>query len=408
MNRVTRSLTNQLLSIVALSAVSYMAIAVVIITSFGLANRGKQLDEFKSRLALTVSGSASIALFADNQQIADEVLDALLLHEEIEQARIVSSSGATFSKSKLAGPVGELPFSFALQSPVDGKHIGYIQLKENEEYIREQTFDEILYQISFLLFQWVVVFVVIVWVVQRVIGQPLTELARELLWVKPGSSKKIQLKRKNRSNEIGLVTRSINQFVESTDSAIQREKSLRLKVEEMEQHYRHIAQFDNLTQLKNRLGCEVAIAQLESPYLALLIIDLDGFKLVNDRFGHAAGDTVLVKIAKRFQMVARGSGIVGRMGGDEFIVVLPLDFADEKQAEQVASALIRASCKKIVLNGNSDVHIGASIGISFASIEEYSLEKLMLEADHAMYHVKESGKNAYCFYSTLTTLSSNI
>ncbi|MCK6264767.1 diguanylate cyclase [Vibrio sp. ZSDE26] len=411
MNRVTRSLTNHLLSIVALSAVSYMVVAMLIITSLGMATRHKQQDVFKSKLALTVSNTAAIALFANNQQIADEVLDAILLHEEMEGARIVSTKGTSYERCKDENKVDHFwdnSFSFDLYSPIDDSVIGYIQLHDNDDFIRQKTIDDIAYQISFLLIQWLVVFVVIVFVVKRVIGQPLTELASNLLSVRPGNEHKIELEKKHSSDEIGLVTRSINQFVESTNSALRREKALRVKIEEMEQHYRHIAQVDSLTQLRNRLGCELTMAQVSSSYIGLLLIDLDGFKSVNDHFGHAAGDTVLVKLALRFKQSLEGLGTVGRVGGDEFIVIVPLESEDNELLEGIAAELIRSACEKVTLSCKRQVQLGASIGISISSMEHRSLEHLMHEADLAMYHVKENGKNHYCFYSTLVARASNI
>ncbi|MGF1697721.1 diguanylate cyclase [Vibrio lamellibrachiae] len=411
MNRVTRSLTNHLLSIVALSAIGYMVIAMIIITSHGMVTRYQQQDVFKSKLALTVSNSAAIALFANNQQIADEVLDAILLHEEMEGARIVSTKGATYEKCKDDLKIEhfwEQSFSVDLYSPVDGSVIGYMQLHDNEEFIRQKMINEIIYQISFLLIQWLVVFVVIVFVVKQVIGEPLTNLASELLNVMPGNPRKIELNKKNRSNEIGLVTRSINQFVESTNSALKREKSLRLKVEEMEQHYRHIAEFDSLTQLKNRLGCELLISQLDSPYIALLLIDLDGFKSVNDSFGHASGDTVLIKLALRYKQVVGTKGTVGRIGGDEFIIIIPLASDDKIPLKKVATQLVSSSCEKVPLTSKREAKLGASIGISIVSRENCTLEYLMHEADLAMYHVKDHGKNNYFFYDALVSLSSDI
>ena len=127
---------------------------------------------------------------------------------------------------------------------------------------------------------------------------------------------------------------------------------------------------------------------------ALLMLDIDGFKLLNDSFGHAAGDETLIEIANALTSVLRQGDLLGRLGGDEFLIFLrdvPEDAAVEKKARHIC-ALVRKSF-------NVDVHISASVGISMFPRDGRNFDTLYRKGDAALYHVKESGKNSYTFYS---------
>ncbi|MGF1753213.1 diguanylate cyclase [Vibrio makurazakiensis] len=367
--------------------------------------------DLQRKLVLTVSNSAAIALYAHNEQIAREVLDSLILHKEIRAARLVGADGVEFEESKFVKNEAQywhLARPFALKSPVDDSIIGHIFLHDDLQVIKDQTIEELLYQITFLFIQLAVVFIVLLIMVKKIIGTPLTKLANDLAEVTPGKAQKIKEQSKNEDNEIGLVVRSINQFVESTNSALHREKVLRMKIEEMEQHYRNLAQYDGLTGLKNRLGCEQFIVNLKVPYLAVFVIDLDGFKAINDQYGHSAGDLTLSTIANRFSEVMGKKAEVGRMGGDEFAVFIPLQSNKEECLHTYAADLIRMAEQDIELVDLQRVRVGASIGISLGALNGIEIETIIHQADQAMYHVKEHGKNNYYFYSDLAMMSAQL
>ncbi|WP_161947454.1 sensor domain-containing protein [Trichlorobacter thiogenes] len=173
-------------------------------------------------------------------------------------------------------------------------------------------------------------------------------------------------------------------------------KELRDRLEQM-------AQFDMLTGLPNRrmfldrLSQTVAIAQRSEQRFALLFIDLDGFKRINDSYGHEAGDRVLKTVAARLAACIRISDTVGRIGGDEFTVLLATLSHDE-DAGQVASKILDALCRPITLPDGQQDSIGASVGISVFPDDAQDGDSLLATADDAMYKVKRSGKHSYCFY----------
>lgn len=164
---------------------------------------------------------------------------------------------------------------------------------------------------------------------------------------------------------------------------------------------RYQSQHDPLTGLKNRVGTlkrasqHLAEAQLQRGSLSVLCIDLDGFKAVNDSYGHQAGDEVLIACAKRMRTVLRrASDLIGRLGGDEFVVVLPgLDVGDEQLAE-AATALLAALCEPIPLSTGGVARVSACIGAASLWRHGRDVDTLIAAADQAMYAVKQGGKAA--------------
>jgi diguanylate cyclase (GGDEF)-like protein len=167
----------------------------------------------------------------------------------------------------------------------------------------------------------------------------------------------------------------------------------------------HEAMHDTLTLLPNRrffnnwLEKSVAIAQRNNFPIAIMFIDLDGFKQVNDRFGHNAGDQVLRVTTGRFQDLTRGSEVLARLGGDEFaILVSP---APANEALSVLAGRIVSAMAAPINIGSEAVTVGASIGIAVFPRDAETVDSLVRASDEAMYQAKARGKNQYYFASSL-------
>lgn len=168
-------------------------------------------------------------------------------------------------------------------------------------------------------------------------------------------------------------------------------------------HLEHAVHHDALTGLPNRrlfdarLAQAVERAQGQAALLAVLFLDLDGFKEVNDTWGHAMGDRVLQAVAQRLRAQVRDTDTVARLGGDEFLILLP-HLTVEREARGVAEALGGAVSEIVVIEGQT-LHLGASIGISLYPTAASDPTALVRRADEALYHVKARGKNSYAVYA---------
>ncbi|MBK6727685.1 MAG: EAL domain-containing protein [Xanthomonadales bacterium] len=168
-----------------------------------------------------------------------------------------------------------------------------------------------------------------------------------------------------------------------------------------------LAHHDALTGLLNRHGLDqrlqqaIAAARREMQVLALVFLDLDRFKLVNDSIGHHSGDQVLTEVGRRLRDCVRNADIIARLGGDEFVLVLTgLD--DPLDTLQVTRKLQAALSAPYQVGGRS-LHLTPSMGVSLFPTDAQEADGLLREADTAMYHAKESGRNNTQFYATEMT-----
>ncbi|MBF0620651.1 MAG: EAL domain-containing protein [Magnetococcales bacterium] len=163
------------------------------------------------------------------------------------------------------------------------------------------------------------------------------------------------------------------------------------------------ANYDALTGLPNRtlfmekLNHELIRAKRTDSRVALMFIDLDRFKWVNDNLGHSAGDELLKEVARRLLGCHRESDTVARLAGDEFTVILP-DMAKGPYAERVAGEIVRQLAKAFYLEGQ-EAFISGSVGVTVFPDDAGNLDDLMKNADSAMYRAKTEGRNAYRFFT---------
>jgi diguanylate cyclase (GGDEF)-like protein/PAS domain S-box-containing protein len=193
-------------------------------------------------------------------------------------------------------------------------------------------------------------------------------------------------------NEDGNITHYVAVFADIS----------KLKASEMELEF--LAHHDPLTQLPNRMllisrlehGLEKALR--DSKLLAVLMLDLDRFKDVNDSFGHLAGDELLQQVAERLSLRLRGTDTVCRLGGDEFTVLLE-EINHPEAAARIATEIISALSEPWQLSNGIDVRIGVSVGISLYPDHGTTPEALMQHADTALYQAKNEGRNRFKYFS---------
>jgi diguanylate cyclase (GGDEF)-like protein/PAS domain S-box-containing protein len=177
-----------------------------------------------------------------------------------------------------------------------------------------------------------------------------------------------------------------------------------------EEAIKQLAFYDPLTQLPNRrllqerLKHSIDVERREGRQLALLMLDLDRFKAVNDSLGHQAGDELLQQVAQRLTARLRDADLVVRLGGDEFIVLLE-DMIHPQYAARVAEDIIADLSQPFNLTQSEDIRIGVSIGISLYPQHGDNFETLMDHADAALYQAKDEGRGCFAYFSEYLTIA---
>jgi diguanylate cyclase (GGDEF)-like protein len=196
-----------------------------------------------------------------------------------------------------------------------------------------------------------------------------------------------------------------------------RHTQLALEVQERrnaEQHARMLAETDELTGLLNRRSAGPAIAQMlaearaQGDAVAMLMVDVDNFKQINDLNGHKVGDQVLIKLAQRMRMVMPADALIARLGGDEFAIAVPFDERAPDRIDQLAARLVE-SIERPVQTEHHRIETSVSIGMTHSAADkraaldddlDAAADVLIHRADIAMYHAKKKGRNGYAWFET--------
>ena len=213
-----------------------------------------------------------------------------------------------------------------------------------------------------------------------------------------------EISNRRKSGEVYIQMTSISAIYDE-DEVIQSYVALFTDITTMKEHEKqleYIAHYDALTSLPNRVlladRLRQAMAQTErrKKELAVVYLDLDGFKVINDQYGHHVGDELLVIIAGRMEEALRQGDTISRLGGDEFVAVLA-DLESQEECMPILERLLHASSEPIVINDNI-IQVSSSIGVTLYPKDSVDAEQLLRHADLAMYQSKQSGKNCYHFF----------
>ncbi|OZI20651.1 hypothetical protein CAL26_24540 [Bordetella genomosp. 9] len=194
---------------------------------------------------------------------------------------------------------------------------------------------------------------------------------------------------------IALITSVLDLRMEARTSV------LASSLAEANEELTYLALHDNLTKLPNRLLLEDRLQQAihtatrERGYFAVMFMDLDGFKAVNDAYGHHTGDRLLIEVAARIRANVRAQDTVARLGGDEFVLIAQID--EPADASTVAAKLVRIMENDFDIDGHQ-LHVSASMGIAVYPGDGDNQQQLLANADAAMYFAKSSGRNTYCYF----------
>jgi diguanylate cyclase (GGDEF)-like protein len=229
----------------------------------------------------------------------------------------------------------------------------------------------------------------------------LEQTVQELSLAKSGlrSTELVLLKEKAALKDHVLQLQQVNErlFIATIDA-----RTLAEEIEKTKDHMTHLAHHDTLTDLPNRnllddrLAQAIALAHRQDKQFAVLFLDLDRFKHINDSLGHGVGDHLLQSVAKRLRTGVRNSDTVCRQGGDEFVILLA-NIEQAKDAGFRAQKILAALTPPHSID-QLELHVSVSIGISIYPNDGQDADTLIKNADTAMYHAKEGGRNDYQFF----------
>jgi diguanylate cyclase (GGDEF)-like protein len=193
-------------------------------------------------------------------------------------------------------------------------------------------------------------------------------------------------------------TEELNKANDILKKQIEERKEIELKLIH-DAHHDALTDLPNRSMFTNRLEMAIAKKQRHPDSLyAVLFVDLDRFKIINDTLGHHAGDEFLIEVSKRISYCIRGHDLLARLGGDEFVLLLD-SFEDVADVEDIASRIIQAVSEPFILD-EKEMYSGASIGIAHIEASYHSADDVIRDADAAMYHAKSTGRGRYVTFDS--------
>lgn len=350
-------------------------------------------------LAQVIGQRSSAALAFRDKRGAQENLDALSQQKALVLACLYDAKGVAFLASKPDGVCPDLPeknqqaFSDGFlhiyhQIVLNDKLMGSLYLRTSVDALNQKIQQFGLMTLITISLVALLAFLLTARM-QRVISAPiqlLGEISKKVSTDKDYSHRAAY----NSEDELGVLVNSFNHMMQTIEDAQTELKNLAFK--------------DALTGLPNRrllmTHLQAALQQMPRNNVAvgLFLIDLDGFKAVNDTLGHEAGDWVLIQVSERLQRCLRSGDVAARLGGDEFTVMI-VGFDSVSGLRTVAEKVCQTIDEPIYFQGQL-AKVSASIGISMAPTDAQEAHELMKLADGAMYDAKRAGKNGFVFANT--------
>lgn len=363
--------------------------------------------------AQMVADNCSAALVFGDKKAAQEILDTLRASDDISYAAILQADGTPFSEfSRLPTPprppqgIMERGKSHAF---VDGyldhfqpilassQQHGMVYLRAHTRRVSDHVAQYLVW-IGGLGLGAMVLSVPLLLRLQRHVTNPLSRLTGLMREVSQRQDYGLRAP-VDTTDEIGALSSGFNDMlsqIQQQDTDLKRELAERKKAEE---RLEMLAHFDTVTHLPNRHFFNERLAQVVARCVttqwraAVLFIDLDNFKIINDTLGHDVGDKLLYGVAHRLAASVRSGDVVCRIGGDEFAIIAE-DLSQPQDAEVVAAKALEALRTPFRFDDN-EIFVTASIGISTAPDDAHDVHELLRNADTAMYFAKERGKSTY-------------
>ena len=407
----------QLLVATIVTSITLILASILLYGKFISDHKNTLLENLRGKAQLIAETSRSALLFGDHDT-ANTILGSLRAFPATQYAMLLDSEQSTFASYQRSSDI-ELPKFDSLQEraqvldsllhvyqPIrmDNEVIGYVLIVSESNALSDQRLNYLL--ILFLVFVVsIAVSFFLHWRLQSFLAAPMNKLVELVGYVARNRRYNRRVRAKG-NDELGTLITGVNSMLDTIE---QHEKQLHAHSERLEslvalrtEQLFNRANYDALTQLPNRhllvdrLNHGIDNASRENSQMALMFLDLDRFKYINDNLGHSVGDELLVKVAEKISSVVRKADSVCRWGGDEFIVLLE-HLHNKEDIVPLAEQIIFTLSEPVELSGNQ-LHITTSIGIARFPEDGEDSSTLLRHADVAMYRAKEKGLSQYCFF----------
>ncbi|MBB1346873.1 bifunctional diguanylate cyclase/phosphodiesterase [Pseudoalteromonas sp. SG45-2] len=396
------TMSKKLLFILMSVALVSTATVTIVFSAYEITSAKEEQIESLGSLSKMLSPNITTALMFDDIDAVQELINPILIRSDVISIMVTSVTGEqlVIAQSKDEDMEQNIEVSTPLQ--LDMHDYGILKIRANNSYIQ----DRITFYFKFIMILMVFTFaisLILSLLLRRRFLNPILYLAQTANKITTSHDYSLRAKQLSQ-DEVGQLTSCFNAMLYNIE---QRENSLenqvRLRTNELENANIQLQQYayqDGLTDLPNRryfyekLQSLVSIKEMK---FALIFIDLDGFKEVNDSLGHDYGDLLLHQVATRLQSCITTKDTVARLGGDEFTLILEgVNSPDE--ASKIAEAIKNSLMQSIKIKKET-VYVTASIGLTFFPADGLTVEELVKRADQAMYLSKNKGRNRYEFFS---------
>ncbi|MBB1450717.1 EAL domain-containing protein [Pseudoalteromonas sp. SG43-1] len=396
------TMSKKLLFILMSVALVSTATVTIVFSAYEITSAQEEQIESLGSLSKMLSPNITTALMFDDIDAVQELINPILIRSDVISIMVTSVTGEqlVIAQSKDEDMEQSIEVSTPLQ--LDMHDYGILKIRANNSYIQ----DRITFYFKFIMILMVFTFaisLILSLLLRRRFLNPILYLAQTANKITTSHDYSLRAKQLSQ-DEVGQLTSCFNAMLYNIE---QRENSLenqvRLRTNELENANIQLQQYayqDGLTDLPNRRYFYEKLQSLVSikgMKFALIFIDLDGFKEVNDSLGHDYGDLLLHQVATRLQSCITTKDTVARLGGDEFTLILEgVNSPDE--ASKIAEAVKRSLMQSIKVKKET-VYVTASIGLTFFPADGLTVEELVRRADQAMYLSKNKGRNRYEFFS---------
>jgi diguanylate cyclase (GGDEF)-like protein len=410
--------SKQILVIIAINAISLLVASALYFYNNFSSYQQNQITQIEGKSKI-ISGTVTSSLLFQDQGSAHEQLSQLIKDSSILYVGVYNADKSFFahydSRLHYERPNIEqyIPGISHKREVIeafteiyyDNEKIGYLFLAQDTSGLTEQMISHALITLAVFIMSLLFAYALSL-LMQRWLTKPIKDLVEVIHHITTSKDYSERLKAEHQ-DEIGQL---INSFNTMLDAVKQRDDKLRAHGDELEDlvnlrtrqlHQR--SNYDALTKLPNRhflieqLEHQIEIASREGSQIAVLFLDLDRFKVINDNLGHSIGDEVLKVAAQRISKSVRSNDNVARWGGDEFVIFLS-NIEHHDDIENIARNVTR-SLEEMIQLADRQFHISTSIGISVYPANGKDAFTLLKNADISMYRAKDKGAGSYCFYN---------